>query len=105
MGPDALQPVEPPPFGDCTLEEARRKLGDDMVLIGNIEYTDLAEKEPEEIAALVKTAIQQGGRRNFILCPSCTPYEQLISEKTAGNYIAMIQAGLKYGQLLNRGEQ
>jgi uroporphyrinogen-III decarboxylase len=94
MGPDALQPIEPPPFGDCTLAEARRELGDDMILIGNIEYTDLAEKEADEITALVKSAIEQGGRKNFILCPSCTPYEEQISEKTAQNYIAMIKAGV-----------
>lgn len=99
MNPDALQPMEPPPFGDCTLPEAREELGKDIVLMGNIEYTDLHEKEPEEIHALVRKAIEEGGPENFILCPSCTPYEDILPPKTAENYLAMIDAGLRYGTI------
>jgi uroporphyrinogen-III decarboxylase len=97
MAPDALQPVEPPPVGDCSLAQARQALGQNTVLIGNIEYSDLAAREPWEIEEFVARAIEEGGRRAFILGPSCSPYETQISPRTAENYIAMIEAGLKYG--------
>ncbi len=99
MNPDGLHPVEPPPKGNCTLTEARRELGQDIVLIGNIQYTDLDEKEPQEIEHLVAEAIEQGGPERFILSPSCTPYEEEISSRLSNNYITMIKAGLKYGQI------
>jgi uroporphyrinogen-III decarboxylase len=99
MNPDALQPIEPPPIGDCTLAEARAAFGEEMVLIGNIEYADLAARGPDEIEQAVAEAIAAGGPRNFILGPSCSPYEEQITERTAHNYIAMIKAGLKYGRL------
>jgi hypothetical protein len=99
IGPEALQPVEPPPSGDCTLAEARRALGEEMVLIGNIEYGDLVSRTVEEIEELVAKAIAEGGPRDFVLGPSCSPYEDKISQKTAENYIAMITAGLKYGKI------
>ena len=97
--PDALQPIEPPPIGDCTLAQARSVLGDRMILIGNIEYSDLAAREASEIDKAVADAITAGGPESFILCPSCSPYEEQISERTAENYITMIKAGLKYGRL------
>jgi hypothetical protein len=99
IGPEALQPVEPPPSGDCTLAEARRALGEEMVLIGNIEYGDLVSRTVEEIEELVAKAIAEGGPTDFVLGPSCSPYEDKISQKTAENYIAMITAGLKYGKI------
>jgi uroporphyrinogen-III decarboxylase len=97
ISPDVLQPVEPPPFGDITLAQAREFFGEDMVLVGNIEYTELTQSSPERIEMLVKEAIDEGGPENFILCPSCSPYEDSITPKTAQNYRVMVDAGLKYG--------
>jgi hypothetical protein len=97
LNPHALHPVEPPPFGDCTLAQARARLGDDVVLIGNIEYMELESKSPEEIEALVKSAVDEGGRDRFVLSPSCTPFGDTLNERVSENYIRMIKAGLRYG--------
>lgn len=105
IAPDALQPVEPPPVGDCSLAAARRFFGEDMVLIGNIEYSDLVSRSAREIEELVAAAIVEGGPLGFVLGPSCSPYEQRITQRTAENYIAMIEAGLKYGMLHSYGRQ
>lgn len=98
IGPDGLHTIEAPPVGNCTLAQAREKLGD-MILIGNIQYDDLVHKEAEEIDAMVKAAIGEAGTSNFILSPTAGPYEAAISEKTAQNYLALIDAGMKYGQM------
>ena len=40
INPDGLHTIEAPPFGNCTLSQAREVLGD-MILIRNIQYSDL----------------------------------------------------------------
>ncbi len=54
IGPDGLHPIEPP-MGDCSLRQAREALGPDMVLVGNVQYSDLA---------MIRAGLQYGaGRR------------------------------------------
>ena len=99
IGPDALHPIEPSPMGDCTLRQARQALGEKTVLIGNIQYSDLAARGSSEIERMVELAIEDGGPGNFILSPSCSPYENQISRRVSENYLTMIRAGLKYGRI------
>lgn len=96
INPDALHTIEAPPVGNCTIAQAREKLGD-MILIGNIQYDDLAHLEKDEIIEQVRQAVADGGDR-FILSPTAGPYEEEISEKMVDNYIAFIEAGIKYGK-------
>ena len=60
IGPDALHTIEAPPVGNCTIAQAREELGD-MILIGNVQYDDLAHQSREEIAAQVRAAVAEGG--------------------------------------------
>lgn len=95
INPDALHTIEAPPVGNCTIAQAREKLGD-MILIGNIQYDDLAHKQPEEIRYMVKQAIAESNGR-FILSPTAGPYEDVLSDTMVENYIAFIKAGIEYG--------
>jgi uroporphyrinogen-III decarboxylase len=70
MGVDVLNPMEPPPMGDLTLEEAFARVGDRMALEGNIETHELMSASKERIRDLVREAIEAGSGRRFILCPS-----------------------------------
>ena len=99
INPDGLHTIEAPPIGDCTITQAREVLGNDMVLIGNVQYDDLVRKSGDEIEAMVYEAIEQGKGGRFILSPSAGPYEDVITPKTTDNYIRFIEAGLKYGKL------
>ena len=96
INPDGLHTIEAPPIGDCTITQAREVL-DDMILIGNIQYDDLAHYEPEQIRELVKTIMDEGKNGRFILSPTAGPYEEFIGDKMINNYISMIDAGVKYG--------
>ena len=98
IDPDGLHTIEAPPIGDCTITQAREKLGD-MILIGNIQYDDLAHKNKDEIESLVKDAMQEGKTGRFILSPTAGPYESNISDKMVENYLTFIEAGIKYGKL------
>ncbi|KLU63125.1 methylcobalamin:coenzyme M methyltransferase [Peptococcaceae bacterium CEB3] len=99
INPDGLHTIEAPPIGDCTIPQAREKLGSDLVLIGNIQYDDLTRKSKEEIDEMVKQAIEEGKTGRFILSPTAGPYEDYISEKMVENYLTFVEAGIKYGKL------
>lgn len=100
VAPDGLHTIEAPPIGDCTLTQARAALGPDTVLIGNVQYDDLERQTPEEIDAMVKDVMEEGKRcGRFILSPSAGPYDPMPSSQLIQNYLAFINAGVKYGQL------
>jgi hypothetical protein len=95
-GVDSTDPVEPPPQGDIEMAAARRIVGDRMVLFGNIEFLDMETRTPQEIEALVRSAIEQSGKKHLVLYPSATPHERH-TPKMLANARGYIEAGLKYG--------
>jgi len=98
LGLDGLNVLEPPPIGDVILAEAKRRIGDRVCLIGNIQYDDLARGTPEQIEALVRDAIQQAGPGGgFILPPCASPYERPLPPRAAANFIHYLKMGRKYG--------
>ena len=99
IAPDGLHTVESPPIGNCTIQQARDILGKEMILIGNIQYDDLIRKSPDEIEMMVKEAINQGQSGKFILSPTAGPYENFLQPQAVANYLAFIEAGIKYGKL------
>jgi len=96
-GMDGIHTIEAPPIGDCSITQARNVLGKDTILIGNIQYDDIARCSVEEIDELVRLAIEEGKSGKFILSPSAGPYEADLTPKQVENYLAFIKAGLKYG--------
>lgn len=99
MGADGLNVLEPPPFGDVVLADAKRRVGDRMCLIGNIQYDDLARRSPEEVEHLVREAIRQGAPGGgFILSPCASPYEPTLSPEAAANFILYLQAAHRWGR-------
>ncbi len=96
MGVDSTDPVEPPPQGDIEMAAARGIVGDRMVLFGNIEFLDMETRTPDEMEALVRSAIEQSGKKRLVLYPSATPHEQHTPQMLA-NARRYIEVGLKYG--------
>ena len=96
IGPDGLHTIEAPPIGDCTIAQARERLGD-MILIGNIQYDDLRRLEPDDVGRLSRQAIEESKGGRFILSPTAGPYEIFIPDKMVENYIAFVNAGIKFG--------
>ena len=60
MGIDATEPLEPPPYGDNDLTEARRKVGGRMLLSGNIVSQDFPFATEEAVREAVRRAIRTG---------------------------------------------
>ena len=99
IGTDGLNPLEPPQLGDVVLSDAKRRVGDRMCLIGNIQYEDLESASIDDVREMVKDTIAQGARGGgFILSLCAAPYEVPLPEKTARNMIAMLRFGRPYGK-------
>ncbi len=62
MGIDGLEPLEPPPYGDNDLCEAKRLVGDRMLLAGNIpsQKFHLQSFKITDVRDMVKKAIDEG---------------------------------------------
>jgi uroporphyrinogen-III decarboxylase len=98
MGIDALHPVEPPPMGDVDVKHVKQKYGNHLCLIGNIEYAELTNCEEEHIVKRVYQLIQDAGKEGGLIVSPCSGlYEIPLPEKTASNYIAMMNAVHRYG--------
>ena len=99
LHPDALDPIEPPPDGDIEFAEVKRRLGDKITLVGNVEERLLEYSTAAEIDAYVKQLMETGkpGGR-FVLCPTAMPLHSPLQPKISDNIIAMVEAGLKYGK-------
>ncbi len=91
---DNINPLEPPPMGDCDLADLKRRWGDRISLMGNLHTTEVmllgsVEKVIEESKRAIDDAGAGGG---FILstgdqCGRDTPDENLYAMiETARNY-------------------
>ena len=99
IGMDGLNVLEPPPIGDTRLADAKRRIGDRVCLIGNVQYDDLARGSKEKIERLVREAIRDGAPGGgFILCPCASPYERPLPAKAAENLIHFLRMGRKWGE-------
>ena len=98
MKPDMLEPIEPPPHGDLTLLELKEKIGNEICLMGYIEFSDLEFCSTEEIDKKVKKAIEDGSGGGYILLPSSTPITSPLPKKTEENLIQFLKSGREYGQ-------
>lgn len=93
-GAVALDPIEPPPQGDVELKYVREKYGQQLVLFGNLEVSDIETLPTEAFAEKVRRAIADGtsGRgRGFVLMPSASPYGRKLSQLALRNYEKMIE--------------
>ncbi len=91
---DAVDPLEPPPHGDVTLDEVRQRHGEQMVLFGNLEVADIERMPVDEFDRLVCTTLEQGttgSGRGFVLMPTACPIGRTLSRQTLANYETIVR--------------
>ena len=87
-----LDPIEPPPQGDMCLAEVRELVGEQMVLFGNLEASDLENLPAADFREKVRTALAEGvGGRGFVLMPSACPYGRVLTRQALRNYEVMVE--------------
>ena len=99
-GCDGIDPCEPPPDGDISLDEVKRRCQARGVSVwGNIELKLLEQATPGQVRAEVQKIMRQakdGG--GFVLMPTAAPINLPLSPPTEANYRAFIDAGLEFGR-------
>lgn len=96
--PAGLDPCEPPEQGDIELDEVKRRIGDRVCLMGNVELRDLEGCSPAQVRQIVKRCMDQakaGGR--YVLMPTAAPINVPLAPQTEANYLAYLEAGREYG--------
>ena len=91
MGPHGLHTIESPPIGDCTLSEAFDLVGDDLTLIGNIQYDDFRSLPRQEMAQAVRRVLEVCHGKRFILSPTAGPYEDSPDRRILENYMVFMR--------------
>ncbi len=68
LGIDALDPLEAPPWGDVDLREARKRAGERLCFVGNLDDMELLDQLPvEESVRIARERALQAGPTAFIL--------------------------------------
>ena len=99
LGADGIQPIEEPPVGDCTMANAKARVGSRVCIIGSVQYDDVARLSPGAIDSLVKRQIQDAGMGGgMILAPTAGPYAAHLTKQQQENTLRFIEAGLKWGK-------
>ena len=98
MGADAVHTIEAPPVGNCTMSEAFDAVGNNMTLIGNIQYDDFRHFTPMQMKQAVTDLLDEVGGRRFILSPSAGPYDENVSEQFLENYAVFLKTAWNYAR-------
>ncbi|RJS85992.1 hypothetical protein CW702_00165 [Candidatus Bathyarchaeota archaeon] len=99
LRPDIIEPIEPPPYGDITLKELKRSVGDEICLMGYVEYEDIISVTPSAIKGIVRKAIEEGAPGGgYIMIPSSMPIKTSITRRVNDNFIAFLRWGRKLGK-------
>ncbi|MEK7477291.1 MAG: uroporphyrinogen decarboxylase family protein [Candidatus Coatesbacteria bacterium] len=98
MGADLTDPVEPPPSGDVTLDEAYEITGGRLAMCGNIEIREIETMSIPELDARIRDACETGKRRGrFLLAPSAEPITIPLTPDLEARYRAYLDSGLRWG--------
>lgn len=99
IGPDGLEPIEcrPAPSGDVDLAGVKRRIGDHICLMGNIQGPLLETGEAQEVERAVRLAIDEGAPGGgFILMPTAMPVTSL-DARMERNLLAMLETARRHG--------
>ncbi|WP_146684666.1 uroporphyrinogen decarboxylase family protein [Limihaloglobus sulfuriphilus] len=96
MGADAIHTIEAPPIGNCTLTQAYKELGDNVTLIGNIQYDDFRSFSKNQMAAAINSVLDECRGRRFILSPTAGPFLEPLPRQMIENYITFMETAWNY---------
>jgi len=93
---DCINPLEPPPMGDCDLAEIRRHFGDRLALMGNLHTTDVMLRGTrDQVIAAARGAIEAAGASGgFIVSTG----DQCGRDTPDQNIRAMVEAVERHGR-------
>lgn len=104
MGFDALEPLEPPPFGDVDLRVAKQLVGDRVMLSGNIPSQEFLTATRAEVREWVREAMEAGAPGGGFCLRTTGGHASTNAAKSRDQMVrifgcieAYIEAGLEFG--------
>lgn len=93
-GIDCINPLEP--VAGMDMSEVKRKYGDRVCMMGNIDCGELLSRgRPEDVEAAVRECIRKGGRGGGLIVSSSNSIHSGVDPR---NYARMIRAAKEYGK-------
>jgi hypothetical protein len=97
LGAEAVHPCEAPPSGDVPLSEVKRRVGDRLCIVGNVQIADIIHGTRQDIEERVREAVRDGARGGgLILSTSASPYEEELAPQTFENYVQFVESGRRH---------
>jgi uroporphyrinogen-III decarboxylase len=94
LGMDALDPLEAPPWGDADLSEAKRRIGDRVCLVGNLDDMEVLEKyDTATILEMGHHCLQMAGPGGYLLGGTASG---TYTERAARNFIALVDVAKSF---------
>lgn len=98
-----IEPFEPPPRGNVTIEEALEASSGKGIVFGGIDEVVLNTGTKEEVKSHVDSCLMQAKEKNkpFILSQTATPFFNPISDNAKENYLLYLKLGIEIESLLS----
>ena len=97
-GVDCLQPLEPPPYGDLLLADAKRRAAGRMCLEGNFECHEFDTLSPEAMRERVRQAIQDAAPGGGFIVAAADDPTQPMTPRSVAALLSFVEAVRDYGK-------
>jgi len=88
LGVDSLDPIEQPPYGDMEMDEAFRRVGDRVCLVGGLDDMEVLETRPlDDVRRMGAELIERVGRRGWMLGGTSSG---IYTERAARAFLALV---------------
>jgi len=96
MGFTMMEPFEPPPNGDVTIQDALDITSGRGIVMGGVDDVVINSSSPDEVKAAVKRCLDgaRGTGKPFILSQSSTPFSDPLSESSREKYLLFLKLGV-----------
>jgi len=96
LGIDALDPLEAPPWGDVDLAEAKRRIGDSVCLVGNLDDMVVVETlDLDTVKQMAAVCLEAAGPGGYLLGGTASG---TYGEKGAGVFAELVEVAEAYGR-------
>ena len=87
LGVDSLDPLEQPPYGDITMEEAMSRIGDRVCLVGGLDDREVLDTRPkDEVLRMGAALLSSAGDTGYMLGGTSSG---IYGERAARHFIAL----------------
>lgn len=94
LGIDSLDPIEQPPYGDVEMDEAMRRIGDRVCLVGGLDDMEALEtRPPQKVRAMAEDLIERVGTVGYMLGGTSSG---IYGKRAAQNFVMLVEVAQQH---------